>query len=121
MEDYAGEDFLGAVNRGIGQSWFLLSFLVSVQPSFYSLCSPAYLLTALLAPDRIVGPCGILPSTPHRVFSRSRTKADQVENLEKRVAAERPSPERLERLTYIWKEVVRLERNFWDMGLNKTY
>lgn len=37
------------------------------------------------------------------------------------MAEERPTPERLARLTAIWHEVVRLERNFWDMGLNKLY
>ncbi|WVQ79760.1 phosphomethylpyrimidine kinase [Cryptococcus sp. DSM 104549] len=57
MSDYSGEDFLGAVNRGIA-------------------------------------------------------------NLEKRVALDPPSPERLAKLTKIFHECVRLESGFWDMGLN---
>lgn len=40
-----------------------------------------------------------------------------IRNLEARVAADPPTPERLERLTNIWTECVRLERNFWEMGL----
>jgi hydroxymethylpyrimidine/phosphomethylpyrimidine kinase len=42
-----------------------------------------------------------------------------VENLEKRVAADPPGPEHLARLTAIWHECVRLERDFWEMGLLK--
>lgn len=38
-------------------------------------------------------------------------------NLEKRIADDPPSPAKLARLTSIWKEVVRLEKGFWDMGL----
>lgn len=41
-----------------------------------------------------------------------------IRNLEARIAADPPTPERLARLTAIWTECVRLERNFWDMGLN---
>ncbi|WVQ72676.1 phosphomethylpyrimidine kinase [Cryptococcus sp. DSM 104548] len=57
IEDYSGDDFLGAVNRGI-------------------------------------------------------------ENLERRVALDPPSPYKLAKLTRIFHECLRLERNFWDMGLN---
>lgn len=59
MEDYAGEDFIGAVRRGIA-------------------------------------------------------------NLEKRVADDPPSPARLQRLTDIFAECVKLERNFWQMGLDQS-
>lgn len=91
MEDYAGEDFIGAVNRGIGES--AQSFLMTFED--YGCRVWAWF---------------------------ERGDADTcIENLEKRVAAERPGPERLARLTYIWHEVVRLERNFWDMGLEKLY
>lgn len=41
-----------------------------------------------------------------------------ITNLEARVAADPPTPERLARLTAIWTECVRLERNFWQMGLD---
>lgn len=41
-----------------------------------------------------------------------------TENLERRVAQDPPSPERLAKLTNIWQECVRLESGFWDMGLN---
>nr|XP_031863834.1 phosphomethylpyrimidine kinase [Kwoniella shandongensis]KAA5530906.1 phosphomethylpyrimidine kinase [Kwoniella shandongensis] len=41
-----------------------------------------------------------------------------IENLERRVAEDPPSPEKLARLTAIWHECVRLESRFWDMGLN---
>ena len=68
IEDYSGDDFQGAVNRGIGEH-------VSV------------------------------------------AVADAVENLERRVAADPPSPARLAKLTAIWHECVRLERDFWEMGL----
>jgi hydroxymethylpyrimidine/phosphomethylpyrimidine kinase len=42
-----------------------------------------------------------------------------LENLEKRIAADPPTPQRLAKLTSIWHEVVRLERNFWTMGMDK--
>lgn len=45
----------------------------------------------------------------------------RLENLEKRIAEDPPSPAKLAKLTNIWKECVRLERDFWDMGLNKSY
>ncbi|RSH85722.1 hypothetical protein EHS25_003863 [Saitozyma podzolica] len=41
--------------------------------------------------------------------------------IERRVAADPPSPERLARLTAIWQECVRLERDFWDMGLKRLW
>ncbi|OWT38380.1 phosphomethylpyrimidine kinase [Cryptococcus neoformans] len=41
-----------------------------------------------------------------------------IENLERRVAQDPPSPQRLAKLTKIWQECVRLESGFWDMGLN---
>jgi hydroxymethylpyrimidine/phosphomethylpyrimidine kinase len=50
-------------------------------------------------------------------FMSVASGADGGENLERRVAADPPSPERLARLTAIWQECVRLERDFWDMGL----
>ncbi|KAL7420664.1 trifunctional hydroxymethylpyrimidine kinase/phosphomethylpyrimidine kinase/thiaminase [Cryptotrichosporon argae] len=37
-----------------------------------------------------------------------------IENLEKRIAADPPSPARLERLVHIWKTCVRLEGEFWE-------
>ncbi|WVQ95268.1 phosphomethylpyrimidine kinase [Kwoniella sp. CBS 9459] len=40
-----------------------------------------------------------------------------IENLERRVALDPPSEERLARLTSIWHECVRLESAFWEMGL----
>lgn len=44
-----------------------------------------------------------------------------IANLETRIATLQPSREKLERLTQIWSECVRLERNFWDMGLNLSW
>lgn len=41
-----------------------------------------------------------------------------IANLERRVAADPPSPARLAQLTAIFKECVKLERNFWQMGLD---
>lgn len=41
-----------------------------------------------------------------------------VESLEQRIVKEQPSPARLERLVRIWKDCVRLETNFWQMGLD---
>jgi hydroxymethylpyrimidine/phosphomethylpyrimidine kinase len=40
-----------------------------------------------------------------------------ADNLEKRIAADPPSPEKLRKLTKIWHDCVALERNFWEMGL----
>lgn len=69
MADYCGEDFIGAVNRGIG------------------MC------------------------INHKFF------ANWAENLERLVATDPPTPARLARLTKIWTDCVRLERDFWEMGL----
>lgn len=44
-----------------------------------------------------------------------------IANLEARVAAERPGPERIARLTKIFQECVRLERDFWQMGLDQSW
>ncbi|KAK4685146.1 hydroxymethylpyrimidine/phosphomethylpyrimidine kinase / thiaminase, partial [Tremellales sp. Uapishka_1] len=41
-----------------------------------------------------------------------------IDNLEDRIARDPPSPEKLKRLTEIWHECVRLERDFWQMGLD---
>lgn len=59
MEDYAGDEFIGAVRRGIA-------------------------------------------------------------NLERRVAEDPPSEQRLEHLTAIFRECVKLERNFWQMGVDQS-
>lgn len=40
-----------------------------------------------------------------------------IDNLERRIRDDPPTPQRLERLTEIWRNVVRLERDFWDMGM----
>ncbi|KAL1413556.1 trifunctional hydroxymethylpyrimidine kinase/phosphomethylpyrimidine kinase/thiaminase [Vanrija albida] len=44
-----------------------------------------------------------------------------ISNLERRIAADPPTPARLARLTGIWQEVVRLERDFWQMGLDQSF
>ncbi|WVQ79761.1 phosphomethylpyrimidine kinase [Cryptococcus sp. DSM 104549] len=41
-----------------------------------------------------------------------------IENLEKRVARDPPTPQKLAKLTKIWHDCLRFERGFWDMGLN---
>lgn len=41
-----------------------------------------------------------------------------IANLEKRIAEDPPSPMRLEQLAGIFKECVRLEKDFWQMGLD---
>lgn len=41
-----------------------------------------------------------------------------TESLEKRIVKEQPSPARLDRLVQIWRDCVRLETNFWQMGLD---
>jgi hydroxymethylpyrimidine/phosphomethylpyrimidine kinase len=43
--------------------------------------------------------------------------AEVTDNLEKRIALDPPSPAKLQKLTGIWHECVRLERDFWEMGL----
>lgn len=48
---------------------------------------------------------------------RPMRKSLMTDNLEKRIAADPPSPEKLKKLTSIWQDCVRLERNFWEMGL----
>lgn len=40
-----------------------------------------------------------------------------IDNLEKRIAEDPPSPEKLKKLTKIWHDCVALEGNFWEMGL----
>ncbi|WVR09300.1 phosphomethylpyrimidine kinase [Kwoniella sp. DSM 27419] len=40
-----------------------------------------------------------------------------IDNLERRIALDPPTEERLARLTKIWHECVRLESAFWEMGL----
>ncbi|KAJ9124444.1 hypothetical protein QFC24_003233 [Naganishia onofrii] len=40
--------------------------------------------------------------------------------LEQRMIADPPSPARLARLTKIWSDCVKLEANFWQMGLDRS-
>nr|ODN86258.1 phosphomethylpyrimidine kinase [Cryptococcus depauperatus CBS 7841] len=42
-----------------------------------------------------------------------------IANLERRVAQDPPTPEKLDRLTKIFQECVRLEAGFWTMGLEQ--
>ena len=84
IEDYSGNNFLAAVDRGIGKSIKLATYFLSGLKYW-------------------------------RFFSFG------LENLERRVAEDPPSPKRLAKLTAIWHECVRLERDFWDMGLSKSW
>ncbi|ORY32141.1 putative phosphomethylpyrimidine kinase [Naematelia encephala] len=43
-----------------------------------------------------------------------------ITNLEQRIVAEGVGEGRMKRLEGIWQECVKLERDFWEMGLNKT-
>lgn len=43
-----------------------------------------------------------------------------IRTLEQRMIADPPSPARLARLTKIWSDCVKLEANFWQMGLDRS-
>lgn len=107
----------------VGNQGTVLDVMVAVLS-----CLVGYGEVGLFLAERVAEGKAVLEGNPYKKWMQDYCGEDflgavrrGIAAVEDAIARDPPNKERLAHLTNVWSECVRLERDFWSMGLNISW